>query len=200
MEKKNICNSDDDRVCPLHFSDPKRSDEHSSIRNMGNGFSRSLAEAAVSGDHQRLDDLLLSADAKKLKATDSDGWTLLHYASAAGDGAAVALLLSHEEDSGREAVGRRAKDGSTPLHLAASSSGAGSSGAAADAVSQLLKAGAEADALDGRGRSPLVVAAAVALPSDNQSNSSSSSSSSSGAVISALVAAGADATRALPVS
>lgn len=160
---------------------------------MGNGFSRSLAEAAVSGDLQRLDDLLLSADAKKLKASDADGWTLLHYASAAGDGAAVALLLSHEEDSGREAVGRRAKDGSTPLHLAASSTGDGSG--AADAVSQLLKAGAEADALDGRGRSPLVVAAATvspsSSPSDNQSN---------GAVISALVAAGADATRALPVS
>ena len=155
---------------------------------MGNNFSRSLAEAAVSGDLQRLDDLLLSADGKKLKAADSDGWTLLHYASAAGDGAAVALLLSHEEES-KEAVGRRAKDGSTPLHLAASSG----AGGAANAVSQLLKAGAEADALDGKGRSPLVVAAA-------SSSSPPSDQSSSGAVVSALVAAGADATRALPVS
>ena len=64
----------------------------------------------------------------------------------------------------------------------------------AAAVLQLLKAGAEADALDGKGRSPLVVAAASRPPSDQ------SQSSSSGAVVSALVAAGADAKRALPVS
>ena len=166
---------------------------------MGNSFSRSLAEAAVSGDLQRLDDLLLSADAKKLKATDADGWTPLHYASAAGDGAAVALLLSHEEE-GQKAVARRAKDGSTPLHLAASSGASG----AADAVSQLLRAGAEADALDDKCRSPLVVAAAAAVslpppPSSSSSSGQSSSTSSSGAVISAIVAAGADAKRALPV-
>ena len=160
---------------------------------MGNNFSRSLAQAAVSGDLQHLDDLLLSADATKLRATDAEGWAPLHYAAAAGDGAAVALLLSHEEES-EKAVRRRAKDGSTPLHLAATSGASG----AADAVLQLLKAGAEADALDGKGRSPLVVAAAAASPSP--SDQSQSSSSSSGAVISALVAAGADAKRALPVS
>jgi len=170
----------------LHFPVGQTSEQAFAIK-MGNNFSRSLAEAAVSGDLRRLDELLLSVDAKKLKTTDADGWTPLHYASAAGDGAAVALLLSHEEE-GKEAVGRRAKDGSTPLHLAASS------GAGAAAVLQLLKAGAEADALDGKGRSPLVVAAASRPPSDQ------SQSSSSGAVVSALVAAGADAKRALPVS
>ena len=169
----------------LHFPVGQTSEQAFAIK-MGNNFSRSLAEAAVSGDLRRLDELLLSVDAKKLKTTDADGWTPLHYASAAGDGAAVALLLSHEEE-GKEAVGRRAKDGSTPLHLAASS------GAGAAAVLQLLKAGAEADALDGKGRSPLVVAAASRPPSDQ-------SQSSSGAVVSALVAAGADAKRALPVS
>lgn len=164
---------------------------------MGNAFSRSLAEACVSGDLQHLDDLLLSADAKKLRAVDADGWTPLHFAAAAGDGAAVALLLSHEEES-LKAVRRRAKDGSTPLHLAASSGSAG-------AVSELLKAGADADALDGRGRSPLAVASAAggraaAAAEGKGAESSTGSASSSGAVVSALVAAGADAKRALPVS
>ena len=160
---------------------------------MGSGFSRSLAEAAVSGDCQRLDDLLLSSDAKRLRAADADGWTALHFAAAAGDAAAVALLLSHEEDgNGRSATARRAKDGSTPLHLAAST---GSSAA----VVELLKAGAEADALDGKGRSPLVVAAAS--PKEEAGVPEGSSSDfNSGAVVSALVAAGADAKRALPVS
>ena len=164
---------------------------------MGNAFSRSLAEACVSGDLQHLDDLLLSADAKTLRAVDADGWTPLHFAAAAGDGASVALLLSHEEES-LKAVRRRAKDGSTPLHLAASSGSAG-------AVSELLKAGADADALDGRGRSPLAVASAAggraaAAAEGKGAESSTGSASSSGAVVSALVAAGADAKRALPVS
>ena len=165
---------------------------------MGNNFSRSLAEAAVSGDLQRLDDLLLSSAANVLRKADPDGWTAIHYAAAAGDGAAVALLLSHEE--ARMATARRAKDGSTPLHLAASAG-------ASSAVLELLKAGAEEDALDDRGRSPLAVAAVSPLPpppppseeAGAESGSSGSGGSSSGAVISALVGAGADAKRALPV-
>lgn len=152
---------------------------------MGNKFSKQLATAAVSGDPALLEDLLLSADARVLSRRDADGWTLLHYAAAAGDAGAVAALLSHEEEPA-EAARRRAKDGSTPLHLAAS---AASNNGVAACVSELLKAGAEADALDNRGRSPLAAAAAAAGPG-----------SESGAVVSALVGAGADAKRSLPVS
>ena len=96
---------------------------------------------------------LLIAGGADVNSKDKNGNMSLHLAAELGYKILIELFLAEGVN-----VNVKSEDGSTPLHLAASS------GAGAAAVLQLLKAGAEADALDGKGRSPLVVAAASRPP------------------------------------
>ncbi|HSD28492.1 MAG TPA: ankyrin repeat domain-containing protein [Vicinamibacteria bacterium] len=106
-------------------------------------------EAAAAGDVTRLAALLGEAPGL-VSAHAGDGWTPLHLAAHFGETPAVALLLVHGGDP--RARSRNSLE-NTPLH-------AGLAGTAGlDLVDRLLSAGAEVNAVDGGGFTPLHLAA-----------------------------------------
>jgi 8-oxo-dGTP pyrophosphatase MutT (NUDIX family) len=106
-------------------------------------------EAAAAGDVTRLAALLAEIPGLVL-AHASDGWTPLHLAAHFGETPAVSLLLGLGADP--HARSRNRLD-NTPLH-------AGLAGTAGlDLVERLLAAGAEVNAPDGGGFTPLHLAA-----------------------------------------
>ncbi len=106
-------------------------------------------EAAAAGDVTRLAALLGGAPGL-VSAPAHDGWTPLHLAAHFGETPAVALLLEHGGDP--RARSRNALI-NTPLH-------AGLAGTAGlDLVDRLLSAGAEVNAADAGGFTPLHLAA-----------------------------------------
>jgi 8-oxo-dGTP pyrophosphatase MutT (NUDIX family) len=106
-------------------------------------------EAAAAGDVTGLAALLTQSPGL-VAAHAGDGWTALHLAAHFGETAAVALLLAN----GADACARsRNVQENTPLH-------AGLAGTAGlDLVDRLLAAGAEVNARDGGGFTPVHLAA-----------------------------------------
>jgi ankyrin repeat protein len=98
---------------------------------------------------------LLIQHGAKLQQVDRGGASALHRAVRARSPAAVRALLK----AGARVDARLNKGGSTPLHLAVQSTGAGGTAGALseqlEIIEMLLQHGAGPEARDGRGRSPL---------------------------------------------
>jgi 8-oxo-dGTP pyrophosphatase MutT (NUDIX family) len=106
-------------------------------------------EAAAIGDVAHLS-ILAAGRPERLAAHAVDGWTPLHLAAHFGETAAVRLLLEWGADP--RARSRNSHD-NTPLHAALAGTGG------LDLVNRLLVAGAEVNATDGAGFTPLHLAA-----------------------------------------
>jgi 8-oxo-dGTP pyrophosphatase MutT (NUDIX family) len=111
-------------------------------------------EAAAAGDVTRLAALLAETPGL-VSAHAPDGWTPLHLAAHFGETPAVALLLGLGADARARSRNQLAN---TPLHAAL----AGTAGL--DLVERLLDAGAEVNAPDGGGHTPLHLAAGRGEP------------------------------------
>ncbi|KXZ55277.1 hypothetical protein GPECTOR_3g414 [Gonium pectorale] len=119
---------------------------------------RPLGEAWTKQDAERLAGAVSS---------DARGNTELHWAAGRGDVGKVAELLAAAGDAParREAANRRNQSGETPLHRAATCPGPRALGA----VELLLAAGAEVDARDVNGATPLmgIITSGCWLPEGN---------------------------------
>jgi ankyrin repeat protein len=86
-------------------------------------------------------------------AQDGDGWCALHYAARTHSEEVIHILISSDKSQAAvESIDKRNKTGATPLHFAASIGNLAM-------VKELLQAGADKDAGDNHGRSPLFMAA-----------------------------------------
>jgi ankyrin repeat protein len=108
-------------------------------------------EAAALGDCDRLHALLI-ADAMQVWAVSADGWAPLHLAAAFGGPEAVKLLLGH---GAHEHQVSRNPQRNQPLHAAIALGGS------VDTVRLLLDAGADVNATQAGGFTPLPQAAAA---------------------------------------
>lgn len=96
--------------------------------------------------HQQLD-----LDTSTIDEKDADGYTVLAWAAARGDDAAVSLLLRYGANANISN-----NSGQTPLHMAAQSHDS----RAKIIMRSLIKAGANVDPIDLKGRTPLLYASA----------------------------------------
>jgi ankyrin repeat protein len=142
----------------------------------------SVFEAAKAGDTEQLR-ALIADDPSLGVAIDTDGsaQTALHWAAFYGHADAVALLLGQ----GAAVIDARSADASTPLHRAAAAGHAA-------AVGALLECGADAEAEDDDGRTPLVQAAMLGAAQQAQAGGHA-------AVLGALLGHGAAAPSAVLV-
>ncbi|KAH0481740.1 MAG: hypothetical protein KVP17_001144 [Porospora cf. gigantea B] len=99
-------------------------------------------------NHKSIIKKLLSYPDTERNARDLSGWTALHCASAAGSDEAVRLLL----EDGDVDANACSDAGTTPLHHACSRNRDG-------IVQRLLAAGANVNAIDNYGRTPLLLCA-----------------------------------------
>lgn len=111
----------------------------------------SLHRCAKEGDVHQLKALLRTMDctgiAAKLATLDSDGWTPLHYAAVSSSTAALQELLVAGHGKA-EVLNMRSREGQTALHFAVVWE-------CPDHVELLLKAGADVDAVNEFGATPL---------------------------------------------
>ncbi len=110
-----------------------------------------IFEAAATGDENRLR-AILKAGPEAVHSFSGDGWTALHLAAAFGSSAAVATLLA--EGARVDAVSRNAQQ-NQPLHAALAL------GSHPETVRLLLAHGAQANATQAGGFTPLFSAAAA---------------------------------------
>ena len=108
-------------------------------------------EAAALGDCDRLHQILI-ADAMQVWAVSADGWAPLHLAAAFGGPEAVKLLLSH---GAHEHQVSRNPQRNQPLHAAIALGGS------METIRLLLDAGADVNAIQAGGFTPLHQAAAA---------------------------------------
>jgi ankyrin repeat protein len=113
------------------------------------GLELDVFEATTLGDVARLS-LLVIADANQVRAYSPDGWTPLHLACYFGQAQAAGLLLARGAD--RNAVSTNPTQ-NTPLHAAI----AGAQDH--EIIERLLAQGADVNAVDGDGVTPLHLAA-----------------------------------------
>lgn len=106
-------------------------------------FEKSIFSAALNGDVTRVK-LLISKDSGLPRATDSFGYTALHYAARAGHVEVCRELLQ----AGAEVDSRTGEGGQTALHRAALCGHL-------VVVQELVRAGADVGAADGDGETPL---------------------------------------------
>jgi ankyrin repeat protein len=111
----------------------------------------SVFEAAAVGDLRSLN-AILAADPDAANAFSRDGWTALHLAAAFGTPEVVALLI--ERDARVDAVSQNPRR-NQPLHAALSL------GRNVESVRQLLAHGADPNAIQAGGFTPLFSAAAA---------------------------------------
>ncbi len=108
-----------------------------------------IFEAASVGDTNRLADLL-NADPQAVNSYSTDGWTPLHLAAAFGTPKAVQLLLLHGAKV--DAISRNPQ-ANQPLHAALALN------RSAESIQLLLAAGADPNALQAGGFTPIFSAA-----------------------------------------
>lgn len=118
-------------------------------RLAADGVALDIFEAACVGDDARLGEIL-AADPAAAHAVSGDGWTALHLAAAFGSPTGVRLLL--ERGARVDAVSNNVQH-NQPLHAALAL------GRNAETIAALLAAGADADAAQVGGYTPIFSAA-----------------------------------------
>jgi ankyrin repeat protein len=103
----------EDIVAVIHEEEQRRR-ETMSVRHVGVTSAQDALSEAIAEEDAAGAIATLEADPKLVHACDREGWTPLHIAAATRSPELVAWLLEHGADANR-----RAKDGRTPLDLAA---------------------------------------------------------------------------------
>lgn len=114
----------------------------------GDGNALDLHEAAALGVSPRVRGLLVE-DPASVKSYSADGWTALHLAAFSGHADAVSILLDAGADTEARAHNRQ---DNTPLHAA-------TAGLKNAVVIRLVARGADVNARNGQGQTPLHLAA-----------------------------------------